>query len=240
MDKTMNLLDIHTSLDNLDSLYFKSSLPIKHLVIDNFLPEFLANKISEEWPIKPSVEINTEYNKRVFFRDFDHFGEHTKLLVNYLNSSLFLNKLCDKLEFEELYSDLELENGGLHETKRGGFLGMHLDNLLHSTTGRLRKLNLIVYFEKNWPANNGGNLVIESLESGQSKEIEPLFNRAVIFELNRNALHGAPAPVQGINNSTRKSLALFYYGEILSSNNSEDTRTFWKSTNGLHTYKGDY
>ena len=42
------------------------------------------------------------------------------------------------------------------------------------------------------------------------KEIEPKFNRAVIFDTTMNSWHGLPTPINCPKNQFRKSLAIYY------------------------------
>ena len=45
------------------------------------------------------------------------------------------------------------------------------------------------------------------------KEIEPTFNKAVIFDTTKNSWHGLPNPLQCPKNQFRKSLAIYYLTE---------------------------
>jgi Rps23 Pro-64 3,4-dihydroxylase Tpa1-like proline 4-hydroxylase len=75
-----------------------------------------------------------------------------------------------------------------------------------------RRLNLIVYLNKNWTTEYGGELEMWDKDMRVCvKKIEPLFNRAVIFSTTRFAYHGHPNPVNCPPNMTRKSVALYYY-----------------------------
>lgn len=234
-DKILN------KINQLSKNDFYSFNPIPHAVIDDFLPDLIANQIYNEWPCSPTLTINTEFNNRIFYRDRNIFGNETKSLIDFLNSEVFLENFKVKFDINEFFGDSDLENAGLHESPKGGFLGMHLDNLVHSKSKRLRIYNLIIYLEKNWPIDNGGNLRIQSLKSKDLVEIEPIFNRAVIFKLSDDSLHGAPDPILGRNNSTRKSLAMFYYGAVVDSpSSSVSDRTLWESNDGLKPYNGNY
>jgi hypothetical protein len=236
----MTYKTIADNLNNLNIIDFNSNVPIPYFIIDNFLPVDIINNIFQEWPSNPSISINTKFNSRIFFRDQDNFGPHTFKLINYLNSQEFLSILKIKTGLNVLVGDEVLENGGLHETLKGGFLGMHLDNLIHSKSSRLRVLNLIIYVEKDWPKNNGGQLKISSVKNGGNIEIEPVYNRAVIFKLSNDSLHGAPDPVLGLNGSTRKSIAMFYYGEVTNQSDDSDSRTLWYENNELKPFNGEY
>ena len=51
--------------------------------------------------------------------------------------------------------------GGLHELKNDGYLNIHADFNLHPTMKLDRRLNILIYLNKNWKENFG----IENVES---------------------------------------------------------------------------
>ena len=44
-----------------------------------------------------------------------------------------------------------------------------------------------------------------------SKEFDPIYNRCIIFNTSSSSYHGNPNPVNHPNNSSRLSIALYYY-----------------------------
>lgn len=73
------------------------------------------------------------------------------MLTNYLNSEPFLGFLQDLTNIEEtIIPDPYFEGGGLHEHKRGGVLKIHADFNKHDKTGLDRRLNVLVFLNKNW------------------------------------------------------------------------------------------
>jgi hypothetical protein len=44
--------------------------------------------------------------------------------------------------------------------------------------------------------------------------VEPLFNRAVIFTITSESLHGHPVPLNTPENVSRNSIALYYFTEV--------------------------
>jgi Rps23 Pro-64 3,4-dihydroxylase Tpa1-like proline 4-hydroxylase len=101
--------------------------------------------------------------------------------------------------------------GGVHKINRGGKLSIHIDYNNHPTTKQRRKLNLLIYLNKDWDKSWGSNLELWNKELTEKViEVEPIFNRAVIFTID-DAPHGHPYPLNCPENISRYSLALYYF-----------------------------
>ena len=79
-----------------------------------------------------------------------------------------------------------------------------------------RRLNLIVYFNREWDDAWGGSLELHSDPRAADDRVElvtPLYNRAVVFETTESSWHGfsriaLPAEKRALS---RKSIALYFY-----------------------------
>ena len=117
---------------------------------------------------------------------------------------------------KKLLGDGGLHGGGWHSHKKGGTLNTHLDYDIHPKTGLQRKLNLLVYLNRNWREEWGGMLGLWSHDKKTGKcgklqaEIAPLFNRAVIFDTTCNSWHGMTGAVNAPKGEERKSIAIYY------------------------------
>lgn len=68
----------------------------------------------------------------------------------------------------------------------------------------MRVLNLLIYFNKNWKKSYGGSLEFYSNpKNNPIKKIDPIFNRAVIFQTNKNSWHRFPDPLNLLKNFYR-------------------------------------
>jgi Rps23 Pro-64 3,4-dihydroxylase Tpa1-like proline 4-hydroxylase len=56
-----------------------------------------------------------------------------------------------------LLPDPHLWGGGLHQIQRGGFLKVHADFNRHERLDLDRRLNLLVYLNKDWKEEYGGS-----------------------------------------------------------------------------------
>lgn len=215
---------------------FKKQRPIKHIYIKNFFNKETLSFIDKEWPKSPDLSIDTEVNKRSFYRS--NLSDNLTKLIQASMQKKFVSLLEKITGYEHLLVDKTLENAGLHETFDRGFLGMHIDNRLHSEKNKVRVLNLIVYLSKNWKKENRGNLVLSSLDEENKKNIFPFYNSAILFEVNSNSLHGAPSQfLKSADCFSRRSLALFFYQ---SSDKYEEldasVRTKWSHKNKIKEY----
>ena len=234
--------DLREKLVNIDEINknFNNNLPFKYLYFEKFFNEKILDEIKNNWPQNPDININTDVNKRSFYRE--NLPQPVQKIINFLAEPKFLNLLESLTGFDNLLTDPEMENGGLHETFDGGYLGLHIDNLLHSQKNKIRVLNLIIYLSEFWSIDNYGELILSSIDGNIKKTVSPLFNSAVLFEVNKNNLHGAPSKFKSSNLcKSRKSIALFYYQKI-EGKLDLSTRTHWKYKNKFQPYgeKSDY
>ena len=136
-----------------------------------------------------------------------------KNLLRYLNSSEFIDFLQELSSIEEsLIPDPHFIGGGLHELKPGGYLKIHSDYCFHSETKLDRRLNMLIYLNKNWEEEYDGHLELwDSNMSYCGQKILPIFNRVVIFNTNDISFHGNPTKVKCPSSMSRKSIALYYF-----------------------------
>ena len=76
-----------------------------------------------------------------------------------------------------MISDPYLQGGGLHELKNGGYLNVHSDFNKQSKTKLDRRLNVLIYLNKNWNNDSGGQLELWEKEMKKCcQSIIPKFN----------------------------------------------------------------
>jgi hypothetical protein len=212
-----NVINVNNFIEQLSG--FQSRFPFPHAVIDNFFIDSVANKLAEEFPNAESSLFNGNYNNAIEVKRagnvWDRFPSHTYQVLHYLNSSEFIG-IIERYTGVKLYADQGLHGGGWHLHPSGGKLNVHLDYTIHPKTGLMRKYNLIVYLNSNYKTGWGGELGLwtHDEETNQPAEcieiIEPVFNRAVLFDTTMNSWHGLEVPNRFPTDECRKSIALYY------------------------------
>jgi hypothetical protein len=129
-----------------------------------------------------------------------------------LNSRPFIEFLENMTGIKGLIPDPYFLGGGFHETRQGGHLDVHADFNLHPKMKIERRINLLIYLNRDWRADYGGSL--EIWDAGMKNRVEsitPEFNRCVVFSTDATSFHGHPAPVAHPDGISRRSIALYYY-----------------------------
>jgi Rps23 Pro-64 3,4-dihydroxylase Tpa1-like proline 4-hydroxylase len=85
-------------------------------------------------------------------------GVHVRRFFWELNSAEFLLFLQRLSGIDALIADPYRAGGGLHETRSGGFLMVHADYNRQPETDLDRRMNVIVYLNKDWQPEWGGDL----------------------------------------------------------------------------------
>ena len=195
---------------------YQTANPFPHIMLDDFLEEEAAQKALEAFPAVQDdgwihyVHVN---EKKHGLNKKDLLPDYIKKVIDELNSQAFLDELSKLTGIDDLLADDSMEGGGLHQTQKGGFLNIHADFTVHPHNRRLkRRVNLLVYLNKDWQDSYGGDLELWSRDMKQCEQkIAPLFNRAVIFSTDDDSYHGLPDPLNCPEGETRKSIALYYF-----------------------------
>lgn len=204
-------LTIETS-DELSKSY-QSNQPFPHLVLDDFLPEAFLRAIISNFPGKEDCTVfknrKTVEGKRGYRPD--HLGNNfCRQYLSLFNSGPFIQLVEQITGATGLIPDPYFEGGGLHEIDSGGKLDIHTDFNLYERLNLVRKINLLIYLNENWKPEYGGNLEFWD-DSEKCVSIAPLLNRCVVFDTDKNSLHGHPEPLQCPANRSRRSIAIYYY-----------------------------
>jgi len=133
---------------------YKLAKPFPHAVIDNFANPQVLETIVEEFP----TEAHPAWH-RIYKQDFEskfacnlpeYLGPVTRAFLNYLNAREVVNFLSALTGIEGLIPDPHLAGGGLHEIRRGGLLRVHADFNWHRQLRLDRRINLLIYLNKDW------------------------------------------------------------------------------------------
>ena len=194
---------------------YEQAKPFPHIYFDDFFENSVVEKVLQEFPGEYEIDWIKYYDghqKKLANEKEQNMGFFSRYLLYSLNSSLFLKFLEELTGIPNLISDPSFRGGGLHNIYRGGKLGVHADFNKHERYGLDRRLNLLLYLNKNWHEEYGGHIELWDREMKQCvRSYLPKFNRVVIFTTNDTSYHGHPEPLRCPENMSRKSMALYYY-----------------------------
>jgi Rps23 Pro-64 3,4-dihydroxylase Tpa1-like proline 4-hydroxylase len=194
---------------------YASAEPFPHVVTDDFLPRDLADRLLEEFPDPAKIDWKRQENprsKKLSTEALDGVNTFTYQLLNHFNSPAALHFLERLTGIRGLVPDPYFVGGGLHQIERDGYLKVHADFNMHPTLKLDRRINLLLYMNKDWKEEYGGHLELwDRTMSKCIKKVLPVFNRCVVFNTLDWAYHGHPEPLTCPPGWTRKSLALYYY-----------------------------
>lgn len=196
---------------------YVNAKPFPSIVLDNFFNEDFLSQIADEFPDlskqQDIITYNNHNEKKLEAKGEKYFSDKTKALAHFLNSQPVLEFLQELTGIKEkLLPDPYFVGGGYHEIKPGGLLKVHADFNKHEDFKLDRRINLLVYLNKDWDESYGGHF--ELWDKGMTKaeaKVLPIFNRVAIFSTTDFSYHGHPNPLTCPQDRSRKSLALYYY-----------------------------
>ena len=194
---------------------YKNADPFPSAYFDNvFNPEVLDQVLAEFPDMEKGTDLhyNNPNENKYASRGEHRFGETSEMFAHFLNSQTFLEFLTELTGIDALIPDPYFEGGGFHQIKKGGFLKIHADFNKNKFTKLDRRLNVLVYLNKDWKEEYGGHFELWDKEMQHCvKKVLPVFNRMAMFSTTDYSWHGHPDPLSCPEGWSRKSLALYYY-----------------------------
>jgi Rps23 Pro-64 3,4-dihydroxylase Tpa1-like proline 4-hydroxylase len=197
---------------------FSASRPFDHCIIDGFFEENSARALADEFPEYDSDEwyfYNNPIEHKKALNNWEKFPKATYQAFTLLQSSMVTDLLADALG-QKIYVDHGLNGGGWHIHGAGGNLNPHLDYSIHPKMQMERVLNIIIYLSPDLKPEHGGHLGLWAHDEANKapgelvKEVEPRFNRAIVFNTTQNSWHGMSRRLNVPEGVHRKSLAIYY------------------------------
>ena len=193
--------------------------PFRHVVIEDFLEPAFATDLLDTFPPFERGNARNEAGEiggKSTVERIRALGAAYARLDDLVRSRAFLDLIGRITGIGDLLYDPYYFGGGTHENREGQDLDPHVDFNRHPIEGWHRRLNLIVYLNRDWDDTWGGSLELHSdprAPDDRVRCIAPLFNRCVIFETTEWSWHGfsrirLPSRRPQLS---RKSLALYFY-----------------------------
>lgn len=202
---------------------FATAKPFRHVVIDDFLRPEIAEKLLADFPHvedpsklvnefggpNPKSAISDVRSISPFYREFDDF----------VASEAFTGAMSEITAIPDLRYDPHYYGAGTHENFHDAGLDAHYDFNMHPISGLHRRMNAIVYLNKDWNPEWGGQICLHTdpydYRADQVKEIEAVFNRCIIFETNERSWHSVSTVnvPEDKRHLSRKSFTIYNYTE---------------------------
>ena len=116
-------------------------------VLDRIVAEFPMDE-ERDW-----LRWQTENEDKSTSRGLCGLSPFTQLFFRMLSSNEWIDVLADLTGIEGLIPDPLFFGAGLQECSRGGWLNVHSDYLVHEAFGLERRLNLLIYLNRDWQIN---------------------------------------------------------------------------------------
>jgi len=220
---------------------YVSAKPFPYIALDNFLPNHFLDKIIEEFP-SPETKLEWRNNlakmddgkiaqvNKLGFSDETQLKPTLRQLLWEFNSLKFLIFLEKLTGINNLISDPHFLGGGIHQSLPGAILRVHADFSKHPFWNLDRRLNVLLFLNKDWKDEFGGDIELWSSDMQNcEKKISPIANRLVVFNTFEKSFHGHPYPLKCPEGMTRKSVATYYYTNGRPSNEDMNHSTLWQS-----------
>ena len=194
---------------------YAEAAPFPHIVLDDFFPEGVVAAALEEFPAARDADwqsFESGQERKLASNNERALSPTARRIIWEMNSQVFLEFLENLTGISDLIPDPKLSGGGMHQIERGGKLGVHVDFNRHVEFGLDRRLNVLLYLNREWREDYGGHLELWDQDMKSCvQRVAPVFNRLVVFSTTDTSWHGHPDPLACPEEVTRKSLALYYY-----------------------------
>jgi hypothetical protein len=204
--------------------------PFPHIVIDDFLPAEVVEMCLAHFPTElPAGAVTYDRAQERLKTQYlpETLDEEVRTLFYGFNALPFIKLLENITGIKGLIPDPYFMGAGFHEIRNGGHLSVHADFNHHKPMNLERRINVLIYLNKDWRDAYGGQLELwdDAMETCV-RSVVPECNRCVIFSTTSRSWHGNPQPVAHPGGVSRKSIALYYYTATWTDDRREHTTQF--------------
>jgi Rps23 Pro-64 3,4-dihydroxylase Tpa1-like proline 4-hydroxylase len=195
---------------------YKANKPYPHIYFDDFLPVEVAEAALRDFPEPKEVAWHAyrdvNQHKKLAFDAVEKLPPSIRDVLYFLNTRPMLKFLETLTGIQSVLPDPTYTGGGLHQIRPGGLLEVHADFSYHNGLRLDRRINVLIYLNKDWREEYGGHFELWDREVKRAeKKILPVFNRCAIFTTTSVSFHGHPVPLACPPDRNRKSVATYYY-----------------------------
>ena len=193
---------------------YNSASPFPHIVLPDFLDEEILELCLREFPATPDSSAGYKRSQENLKFEFkpETLSPPLRSLFYSFNSMPFVGFIENLTGIKGLIPDPYFAGAGFHQVNHGGHLDIHADFNFHPAICLERRINVLIYLNKDWHEEYGGCFEIWDQKMRRCCErIVPAFNTCVIFNTSSTSFHGNPVRVSHPNNQPRRAIALYYY-----------------------------
>ncbi len=206
-------LKLTKSVEELQDI-FKTAAPYPHLVLDDVFPsETLDALLNELPPLNSDKWVHERHDRLVKsnLRSAVDLGDHAFQFAAVLHSAGFLYFLSEITGVRPLLPDPYLSGAGYAVVPEGGRFDVHADRNVDQHSGLERRLAMLIYLNKNWKTEYGGQLELWDQNGTKCERvIEPVFNRTVLFEIGDKNFHAVRPVTDGLG-VRRHSFQIYFH-----------------------------
>jgi Rps23 Pro-64 3,4-dihydroxylase Tpa1-like proline 4-hydroxylase len=139
---------------------YQKAKPFPHIVLDDFLPDAVINKIIHKFP-KANSYANYNNGKERYKKAYNPDelkSSYLRSIFYSFNAKPFLTYLENLTGILGLIPDHDFNGAGFHEIGTGGHLGIHADFNIHKRLKLKRRINVLIYLNESWQEEYGGHL----------------------------------------------------------------------------------
>lgn len=196
---------------------YKVSKPYKHVIINDFLSEEIAEKLSKQFPSDDLFNKRKKgmHENKLEGDQFDIYPEIFSALKKELATPEFSKLIEEVTGIKDAFITDDGFGVCIQKGKRGSFEDVHVDFNIHPLKNVQRRLNLEIYLTPEWHAEwNGAVEMWNDCVSKCKKAVMPKFNRALLFEVNDCSYYGYTKPLETPENISRKMFSATFYTPV--------------------------
>src|SRR5580698_10129859 len=144
---------------------YETAKPFRHVCVEGFLEASVAERLLAEFPPFDAKHAKSEMGKtggKAVVTDLPSIGPAYKEFYDHMRSRRFLDAVSDMLGIPDLLFDPAMYGGGTHENLNGQELDPHIDFNYDPVRRLHRRLNLLIYLNKEWDPAWGGGIELHS------------------------------------------------------------------------------
>jgi hypothetical protein len=193
---------------------YNSAKPFPHIVLPDFLEEQMLDLCLRDFPSVPNSSVDYKRSQENLKFEFkpETLSPPLRSLFYSFNSIPFVGFIENLTGIKGLIPDPYFAGAGLHQVSSGGHLDIHTDFNFHAAMGLERRVNVLIYLNKNWREEYGGCFEIwDQNMSRCCRRVVPAYNTCVVFSTSSISFHGNPVRVNHPEGNPRRAIALYYY-----------------------------